>query len=512
VADTVDALFREAVRRFPERPFLRALRPGGELRLSYGEAACALASAALDLQARGLHAGDRAVLYLEESFPSVLLNLACAHAGVVPVPLSPVFSMAARDALVAQTGARALFSTGDALDFRPRHALAEALEILDRIARDHGPHSPYVFQPTSGSTGQPKLVVRPHAAFVRTAKLKAFDLRAEAVPQERVLLVAALTHGMGQYELSTALVLAAELCIPSRIDIHTPLDEVRALDPTYLCMTPRVLRALFEQSGGAHPFGPSARIFLVGGSATDAPLLQRVAAAGIDVIEAYGASEISLLSLTRRGKWRPGSSGEALPDVSLKIADDGELLARSPARMIGYFGDEGLTRDAFTDDGWYKTGDFCQIGADRELRYLGRKKEVFNTFEGANVHPSRIEAMIEALPWVAQVVLLGDQRPFLAALIVVSGALDGDAGDGFLDEARHPSVYARAREDLRQINAGLEAMERIVRVALFAQPMPAALYRTVGHAKIARDRAGVAQRYAARIQALYDSSTENGRI
>lgn len=506
-------MFRAAALAHPDRDFI--VTTEGDRHFTYAESARMLDALTESLADQALAAGDRVVFFLDASLPSILLNLACAHLGVVPVPLSPTFSQRALAQLCARVQAKGVITDrahaaipeasppvlflGGLLDATPRRGTVEALARLAALPR-HGSASCYLFQPTSGTTGDPKLIMRAHSVFDRVARVEALDIPEAS---HRILLVAALTHGMGQYALATALHLGAALCIPTRMDTETSLAEVRALDPTLFFFTPRVMRALFDQRAPADRrwFGPSALAIYVGGSVTQPDVLRAADADGIEVLEGYGASEISLLATTRFGRWRAGSSGEVLPDVTLRIADDGELLAKSPGVMIGYYDDAELTREAYTGDGFYRTGDYCTI-EDGNLRYLGRKRDVFNTNEGANVHPGRIEEMLERLSGVRQAVLVGDQRKFLVALLVVDGPRT-DAPLGLLDEPSNAAAYERVRVALAPLNEGLEAVERVRRFALFTAPFPPEMYRVVGHAKTSRNRRLLAECYETSIATLY---------
>src|SRR5262249_27447103 len=104
-----------------------------------------------------------------------------------------------------------------------------------------------------------------------------------------------------------------------------------------------------------------------------------------------------------------------------------------PVKMIGYFGEPQLTVDAYTEDGYYKTGDLAEISADGYIKLCGRKRDLFNTPEGTNIYPERIELLIEACPLVKQVVLIGDAKPCSVAFIPI---VDEGAGAG-------PRVRAR---------------------------------------------------------------------
>jgi long-chain acyl-CoA synthetase len=535
---TVDSLFRAAVERAPDRVFMRAI---GHAPVTYGEAQRPIAGLVAALRGRGLATGARVVGYLDDMMSSICFNLACAHAGVIPVAIGPPYSADAALRLAAEVEAGAVFSWAEQaaalvargtppICFRfpgrtPPPEGAEVIEpdamarddarrLLAESARDHGPDSVYSFQPTSGTTGAFKLAMRQHHVFARAARIFAEGLRPGAEPPERLLMISALTHGLGQYLLATGLYLGAEFCLASDIDTRCPIEDVHALRPTYLGVTPRVLRSLHRQhleridpTGEAPLLGPDASTLLIGGSAPDPELLRLCTRQGVNVIEGLASSETGPIAFTERGHWREGLVGKVLPDVEIRIEEDGELLVRSPeGLMLGYYANEELTRQSFTADGFYRTGDRCEITPDGYFRYLGRKRDVFNTADGSNIYPARIEVMIEGLPWVHQAVLIGDQRPYLAALIVpreVPPGAELAADDGHLPEAAHEALYARAKADLGRINQGLETNERIRRFALLGRPMDDTCYTVVGHGKASRKRDAIAARYGARIAALY---------
>jgi acyl-CoA synthetase (AMP-forming)/AMP-acid ligase II len=275
-----------------------------------------------------------------------VFDLACACAGVVFTPLETSSLPAVLD-LCVRTGARAVLTTPDrtgpydgrpivAEDGRAASAGDPALAItrLGERAGHRDGNATYMLQPTSGTTGGSKLVMRHHAVFVRIAQVFGFGLERAREPPARFLMVAALTHGMGQYLLSIAMSLAAELCVTTRIDVGADLHEIRSLDPTYFGLTPRVLRSLVQQLGGVghgeRIFGPSARFLLNGGAAPDNDLLAAVERSGVHVVNSYGASEFSIVAMTRPGHWRPDLLGHVLSDVTLRVTEEDELEARTP--------------------------------------------------------------------------------------------------------------------------------------------------------------------------------------
>jgi long-chain acyl-CoA synthetase len=521
---TLPGLFAAAVGRWPDRVLFRPAT--GEV-VSYQAACRWVASVADRLEELGVRPGSRVVSYDDGTVPTAVLDLACCLAGVTPVPLSPGFSLdylgrlcrqldtrwvvcgSAVAGQVAGAGLAAL--SFPAADDEPTDALQRVVEAAGRVA----PGDLFMIQPTSGSTGTPKLVRRTHRGFARYAGFVGREL---AGPERHwFLAVAALTHAFGLHMLTTAVALGAELDVPSAIDTAATLEEVRALDPTVLPMTPRVLRSLARQAReldgpAASPrlFGPSARFVLSAGGRSDPQLLGQLAAAGLQVVEWYGSSEASIVALTPGGGWRQGWAGRVLPDTAVRVAPDSELLVRSPGLMDGYHGDPAATRAAFTADGFYRTGDLGELSGHGYLRILGRKRDVFNTPEGSNIYPERIETMLEALAGVDQAMLVGDSRPFLAAFIVLGPSADGlDAipaaasADGVIDRRARPQLYARFGRDLEALNRGLEPIERVQRFVLLARPFPPAVYTLTGPAKARRARPVFLETYAHRISRLY---------
>ena len=518
--------------------FLR--HANGEI-ITYEESLLRVAHTVQRLDEAGIQKGDRVVCYWEETVPAIFFTLACAVIGALPIPLSPVFSVRYLKNLIQQSEARAVFTTVDRLaqlEEEDLDAIAYsegiapdpvifpleetgngifdlAAERLKRRAAAIRPEDIFMIQTTSGSTGTPKLVVRTHLGPLRYARHVGAEIHHENGERPRFLMVAALTHAFGFHMFTTALSMGAELLVPNHIDTRADLQEVRDLDPTVLPMTPRVLRSFFlqykrnlggEKSGQA-VFGKNARHLLVAGGAPDPEMFQSVQRQGLNVIEA------SLVALTRRGEWRPGCSGKKIPDVELKIAEDGELLVRSPGLMRGYYNDEASTRQAYSADGFFRTGDLGAVDADGSVRILGRKRDVFNTPEGSNIYPERLENLIETLPWARQVMLIGDRRPYLSALISVNPAklqnlLPANTDDGYLKVERFRELYRRCGFDLERLNSQLERLDKVVRFALFQDPLHAAAYTSLQNGKVRRDRKKAQEAYQERIDHLYTAHNQ----
>lgn len=140
-------------------------------------------------------------------------------------------------------------------------------------------------------------------------------------------------------------------------------------------------------------------------------------AADIPIVEGYGPTECSpVITVNRFDSNHYGTVGQPIPGVEIKLAPDGEVMARGPNVMMGYYKNEGATREVM-EDGWYRTGDIGTIDAQGYLRITDRKKELFKTSGGKFVAPSRVEAAIKRSVYINQVMLVGDGRPHPVALV-----------------------------------------------------------------------------------------------
>ena len=142
-------------------------------------------------------------------------------------------------------------------------------------------------------------------------------------------------------------------------------------------------------------------------------------AAGVEVYEGYGLTETSpVLTSNRPGAWRLGSVGKAIDGVSLQIAGDGEVLAKGPNVMEGYWRKPDETAKAFDVDGWFRTGDIGSLDEDGYLTLTDRKKEILVNAYGKNIAPAPLEGALKMTRFIASAVLIGDRRKFVSALIV----------------------------------------------------------------------------------------------
>ena len=214
--------------------------------------------------------------------------------------------------------------------------------------------------------------------------------------------------------------------------------------------------------------------FVCSGSA---PLSREVAeflyAIGLPVLEGYGLTETApVLTVNPLGAARIGTVGPALPRVELRIADDGEVLARGPNIMMGYYQNPEATAECIRE-GWFHTGDIGRIDEDGYLSITDRKKEILVTAGGKNVAPQPIEALLKRDPVVAEAMLVGDRRPYVSAVLVPDAATleqrlaaSGIASGSLDDLVGRDDVRALFQPIVDEANAELASFEQVKRFAL----------------------------------------------
>ena len=213
--------------------------------------------------------------------------------------------------------------------------------------------------------------------------------------------------------------------------------------------------------------------FVCSGSA---PLSREVAeflfAIGLPVLEGYGLTETApVLTVNPLGAARLGTVGPALAHVELRIAEDGEVLARGPNVMVGYYDSPDATAECIRA-GWFHTGDIGCLDEDGYLSITDRKKEILVTAGGKNVAPQPIEALLKRDPIVAEAMLVGDRRPYVSAVLAPDLAtleqrLGAGAASGGLDDlVRREDVRALFQPIVDQANAELASFEQVKRFAL----------------------------------------------
>jgi long-subunit acyl-CoA synthetase (AMP-forming) len=523
---TFSSLFLECVVRYPQKTFIR--RANGET-FTYAQAGEVVASVLKQFDQLGIKRGDRVVIFAELNFPAVFIHIAGYSSGIIPIPIGPRFSYGfMKDAakrveakqvfcdeytlpILREQGDHPLFFAPDtstergALKMRLGLSYSEAVQILRKAQEDLYDSSILKLMCTSGSTGKPNIVVRRNRFFPVIEDQVWKICRNDG--ERRFLLAGSLTHGFAHTSLSTILSMGGELLMPTLIDTNIDLDEVRRLDPHILPMTPRVLRSFYfqaQEKGYPDIFGPSAKMMVLVGGKPDQKFLDPVMSKGVEFVEIYGSSEAGLCAGTPYRRYKEGFSGTVFPFADVKIASDGEILVRSPNSALGYYDDVEKTKEVFLEDGFIRTGDLGVFSEDGYLKVFGRKKDVFSTYEGSAVYPTRIESMIETFSWVEQVILVGDGMPYISAMIVLKGQeYSSGSPDGYLDKKQFQEAYRKFAPDLMKLNRELESIEKIRRFSLFVKSFDTQAYSYVSGAKVNRNRKVFTGLYSSRINELY---------
>ena len=219
--------------------------------------------------------------------------------------------------------------------------------------------------------------------------------------------------------------------------------------------------------------GGQLRVVLSGGAPLSKALGEFFWAIGIPIYQGYGLTETSPVLTTNYPENRIGSSGRPIPNVEIRIADDGEILAKGPCVMQGYYKSPEFTQDVFTEDRWFKTGDIGYLDKDNYLFITDRKKDLLKTAAGKFVAPQPIENALKTSPFILNAMVVGDQRKFVVALIVINPATVGpklaEVGvtcSSNAEMAAHPRTYALIQEEVQRLTAHCAQYETIKRFAL----------------------------------------------
>ena len=216
-------------------------------------------------------------------------------------------------------------------------------------------------------------------------------------------------------------------------------------------------------------FGGRIRYMVSGAAPIAVELLEFFHACGILILEGYGLTETTAPATVNRFEdFRFGTVGKDLPICETKIDEDGEILIRGANVFKGYYRDEAATQEAFTEDGWFRSGDIGTKDADGFLRITDRKKELIITAAGKNVSPANVENQVKNDPLISQCVVHGDKRKFLVALI----ALDPEEvtplakrlnldGKDIVSLGKHPKVIAEVQLIIDRVNRDLARYETI---------------------------------------------------
>jgi long-chain acyl-CoA synthetase len=256
-------------------------------------------------------------------------------------------------------------------------------------------------------------------------------------------------------------------------------------------------------------FGGRLRYFISGGAALPKETGELFEALGIIILEGFGLTETSPVThVNRAHKVKYGTVGPPIHNVEHKIAPDGEILLRGPNVMKGYWRDEQATKEVIDEDGWFHTGDIGEIDEDNYLKITDRKKHIIVNSGGKNIAPLPIENLIAASPLVEQVVVIGEKRPFLSAIIVPNfdtlktfADQNGIKYESNLDLMQKEEVKKLYDDLLRKISRNLASHEKVRRFLLVAEQFSIDKGEMTPTLKIKRKV--VEQKFKDEIEALY---------
>jgi long-chain acyl-CoA synthetase len=394
--------------------------------------------------------------------------------------------------------------------------------LVDRVAFEIKPDDLATIIYTSGTTGEPKGVMLTHSNLVSNLvdssghlSFGEHDTALSVLPLshvfERQAMYMYLHKGMAVYFAESLLTIGANL---------------REVHPTVLVGVPRIFEKIYQRireraaergklsvvllawsvsvardyatllighrpipaflkfkhwlasklifSKWQHAFGGRMRILVSGGAALPEDLAFIYIGAGIPIVQGYGLTETSpVITTSKLEDNRPGTVGKAIPNVEIRIAEDGEIEVRGPNIMQGYYNKPEETRAVFTSDGWFKTGDIGALDQEGYLCITDRKKELFKTSGGKYIAPQPIEQAIKGSRFVNQVVLIGAERKFPAALVVPVWEqiesycrLKGIEVTSHSKLCRHPRIIDLIQRQIDGLTPNLAKYERIKKVAL----------------------------------------------
>ncbi|WP_251059524.1 MULTISPECIES: long-chain fatty acid--CoA ligase [unclassified Streptomyces] len=564
------AVFTEwAGERYGQETALRFRQGAGWATVSYGELRARVREAGRALLGLGVAAGERVAVLAETRPEWTYTHFGILAAGAVLVPVYPTageeelaWVLSDSEAVVAvcddTAQARRVEVLRGKLPGLREVVVMDGLRGLDKAPEPEllaragsvaaSADASIVY--TSGTTGLPKGCRLTHGNLgaIQDATLPLI----QGGPGDSTYLYLPLAHLLAQLIQFTTLLEGGELCyFGGRIeDVLSELAEAR---PTHLPSVPRlfekvhavVLSLAESQEGGRKRFEEAVRVgvleaegrlpesdrpvheaaekslyslvraafggrlkwALTGGAPIAPATLDFLRACGIAVYEGYGMTESGgVISLNHPGAVRYGTVGRPIAGCEVRIAPDGEVLARGPMVFPGYHGNAAETARTLDARGWLHTGDLGELDGEGFLRITGRKKELIITSAGKNITPTEVEFALQASRYVSRAVLIGDHRPHPVALITLDAEEVAawavreslDPGESL---AGHPSVRALIEEAVAAANATVSRPARVRAFHLLDEDFSVEAGTLTPTLKLRR--AAVSARYAAEIEALY---------
>jgi long-chain acyl-CoA synthetase len=255
-------------------------------------------------------------------------------------------------------------------------------------------------------------------------------------------------------------------------------------------------------------FGGNIRLATSGGAPLPNEIAEFFASAGLPILQAYGLTENICVAFNRADDFKFGTVGKPMPMCEVKIAEDGEILVKSPMMFSGYYKEPEKTAEMFDADGWLKTGDLGALDEDGFLKITGRKKEIIVLSTGKNVAPALLENLLKENHLISQAFIYGDGRKFLTALITLNqieaeafARANNIAFSDFAELTRKEEIRQTIAAQIEKTNARVASSEQIKKFVILERDFSAEMDEVTPTLKI--KRAVVAERFQDVLQSLY---------
>jgi len=550
-ADTLPALFHRQADRFGSRVAFRYKRNGLYCDLRWDEYRDQVTACAASLMNHDIEPGDRVAILAENRIAWLVADMAILSIGAVNVPLHTPLSAEQVHWQLDDAGAKWIFvSNGSQYEkvrqVRDRLPELRGIVAFDPVAcRAADTHATsqaamswtgflqrgrsvrgkiHAERPvalddlatiiyTSGTTGNPKGVMLTHGNLFSNAL--AFTQVSNFGPDSAFFNWLPFSHIYARtVDIYVTLAVGATLSLAESAD--TVVANIGEIQPTNLSAVPRLYEKVLTAVQHDDPavvgqrlraiFGPRIDFLGSGGAPLPFPIAQAYKNAGFLVLQGYGLTESSpVISFNRKEAHKLESVGRPIPGVEVRIGDDGEVLTRGPHVMKGYWKNPHATADALVD-GWLHTGDLGRLDEDGYLHITGRKKELLVLSNGKKVVPSHIEGLMLADPCIDQVVVYGEGRNFLTALVVPhwgnltkTMAIDGKTAPETL--AGEPNVRAFLEARIAKALTVVANYEQVRKIVVLPEPLSVAKDELTVSLKLRRSV--IFDHYRAAFDALY---------